>query len=103
MVDFLGFDTMKSLAPLVFDVTHSLQRPGAGKGAALGRREQAYSLAKSGVASGISALFLELHPRPDEALCDGPSALPSDLLEPFLTGLLEIDRVVKAERAPRIH
>jgi len=98
VVDFLGFRTMKRLgAPLLFDVTHSLQLPGGGKDAAGGRREGALSLARAGVAQGIAGLFLETHPEPDEARCDGPSALRLDRVEPFLEQLLALDALVKSQ------
>jgi 2-dehydro-3-deoxyphosphooctonate aldolase (KDO 8-P synthase) len=98
VVDFLGFRTMKQLgAPLLFDVTHALQLPGGGKDAAGGRREGALSLARAGVAQGIAGLFLETHPDPDKARCDGPSALPLDRVEPFLEQLLALDALVKGQ------
>ena len=98
VVDFLGFETMKSFGcPLLFDVTHSLQKPGARSDSADGRREQAYNLAKAGVSQKIAGLFLESHPDPSVALCDGPSALPLQQLEPFLSGLQEIDNLVKRQ------
>ena len=96
VVDFLGFDIMKAFGcPLLFDVTHALQQPGGRDDSAGGRREQVLSLAKAGVSQSIAGLFLEAHPDPDTAKCDGPSALPLDQLEPFLAILKDIDRVVK--------
>ncbi|WP_298199296.1 3-deoxy-8-phosphooctulonate synthase [Novosphingobium sp.] len=95
VVDMLGMDLMKPMAPVIFDVTHSLQRPGGRADCADGRGEQAAALARSGVALGIAGLFLEAHPDPATARCDGPSALPLADLEPFLRPLLAIDRVVK--------
>ena len=83
--------------PLIFDVTHSLQRRNAGDAASGGRREQVLSLAKAGVAVGVAGLFLEAHPDPDKALCDGPSALPLDQLEPFLKQVKAIDDLVKSQ------
>ena len=96
VVDMLGMDLMKSMAPVVFDATHALQQPGARADRAGGRREQALTLARSGMALGIAGLFLEAHPDPDKALCDGPSALPLDALEPYLEQMLAIDRLVKS-------
>ncbi|NUQ18933.1 MAG: 3-deoxy-8-phosphooctulonate synthase [Sphingomonas sp.] len=96
VVDMLGMDLMKSMAPVVFDATHALQRPGGQEDSAGGRREQAAALARSGMALGIAGLFLEAHPDPDKALCDGPSALPLDAVEPFLQQMLAIDRLVKS-------
>jgi 2-dehydro-3-deoxyphosphooctonate aldolase (KDO 8-P synthase) len=96
VVDMLGMDRMKSIAPVVFDATHALQRPGGRGDSAAGRRDQAAALARSGMAVGIAGLFVEAHPDPDKALCDGPSALPLDALEPYLEQMLAIDRVVKS-------
>jgi 2-dehydro-3-deoxyphosphooctonate aldolase (KDO 8-P synthase) len=89
-------DLMKSMAPVVFDATHALQRPGGRADSADGRRAQAAALARSGMALGIAGLFLEAHPDPDKALCDGPSALPLNALEPFLEQMLAVDRLVKS-------
>jgi 2-dehydro-3-deoxyphosphooctonate aldolase (KDO 8-P synthase) len=96
VVDMLGMDLMKSMGPVVFDATHALQRPGARADSADGRRAQAAALARSGIALGIAGLFLEAHPDPDKALCDGPCALPLDALQPYLEQMLAIDRVVKS-------
>jgi 2-dehydro-3-deoxyphosphooctonate aldolase (KDO 8-P synthase) len=96
VVDMLGMDLMKSMAPVVFDATHALQRPGGRADSAGGRREQAAALARSGMALAIAGLFLEAHPDPDKALCDGPCALPLDALEPYLEQMLAIDRLVKS-------
>ena len=84
VVDMLGMDDMKVQAPVIFDATHALQRPGGRTDSAGGRRAQAFELARSGMALGIAGLFLEAHPNPDEAKCDGPCALPLDKLEPYL-------------------
>lgn len=96
VVDMLGMDAMKPMAPVVFDVTHALQRPGGRSDSADGRRSQALALARSGMALGLAGLFLEAHPDPDQALCDGPSALPLPLLAPFLEQMVAIDRVAKS-------
>ncbi|WP_330704269.1 3-deoxy-8-phosphooctulonate synthase [Novosphingobium resinovorum] len=96
VVDMLGMDLMKDMAPVVFDATHALQRPGGRADSADGRRAQAAALARSGMALGIAGLFLEAHPDPDAALCDGPCALPLDHLEPYLAQMLAIDRLVKS-------
>jgi len=95
VVDMLGMDLMKPMAPVLFDVTHSLQRPGGRADSADGRGEQVAALARAGVAVGIAGLFLEAHPDPARARCDGPCALPLDALESFLRPLLAIDAVVK--------
>lgn len=96
VVDMLGMDLMKDMAPVVFDATHALQRPGGRADSADGRRAQAAALARSGMAIGIAGLFLEAHPDPDKALCDGPCALPLEALEPYLEQMLAVDRLVKA-------
>ena len=100
VVDMLGFGVMKRTCdelPLIFDVTHALQCRDPGGTASGGRRSQVVDLAKSGMAVGLSGLFLEAHPDPAQALCDGPSALPLDKLEPFLIQVKEIDNLVKAQ------
>lgn len=96
VVDMLGMDLMKSMAPVVLDATHALQEPGGRADSAGGRRAQAAALARSGMALGIAGLFLEAHPDPDKALCDGPSALPLDALRSYLEQMLAIDRLVKS-------
>lgn len=95
VVDMLGMDEMKAMAPVVFDATHALQRPGGRETSADGRRTQAATLARSGMALGIAGLFLEAHPDPDAALCDGPCALPLDKLRPYLEQVQAIDSLVK--------
>ena len=98
VVDMLGFHQIMEATdncPVIFDVTHSLQcRDPLGE-ASGGRRKQVLELARSGMAVGIAGLFLEAHPNPDQARCDGPSALPLDLLEPFLRQIKTIDDAVK--------
>lgn len=98
IVDFLGFETMKSTTgcPLIFDVTHALQRRDPGQAASGGRRQQVADLARAGVATGLAGLFLEAHPDPDTALCDGPSALPLSKLRDFLTQIRDLDQLVKS-------
>lgn len=96
VVDMLGMDLMKPMAPVVFDATHALQEPGGRADSAGGRRAQAAALARSGMALGIAGLFLEAHPDPDTALCDGPSALPLNALRPYLEQMLAIDGLVKS-------
>ena len=100
VVDMLGFEVMSqatSGCPLIFDVTHSLQRRDPGEAASGGRRDRVLKLAKAGLAVGIAGLFLEAHPNPDEALCDGPSALPLAKLEPFLEQVKAVDALVKSQ------
>lgn len=99
VVDMLGFREMIEASgglPAIFDVTHSLQRRDAGSEASGGRRRQVVELARAGMAVGIAGLFLEAHPDPDNARCDGPSALPLDVLEPFLAQIKALDDMVKA-------
>ena len=99
VVDMLGFGVMKRCCdqlPLIFDVTHALQCRDPGGAASGGRRSQVVDLARAGMAVGLAGLFLESHPDPDQARCDGPSALPLDALEPFLTQLKAVDTLVKS-------
>ena len=96
VVDMLGFDTMKEMnVPVFFDVTQSLQTPGGRTDSAGGRRAQISTLARAGMATGLAGLFLEGHPDPDKAKCDGPCALRMSQLEPFLAQLKELDTLVK--------
>ena len=97
--DMLGFGVMKRCCdqrPLIFDVTHALQCRDPGGAASGGRRSQVLDLARAGMAVGLAGLFLEAHPDPDQALCDGPSALPLQQLEAFLNQVKAIDDVVKS-------
>lgn len=99
VVDMLGFDVMKKVSnnlPVIFDVTHALQQRDATSSASGGRRHQVADLARAGMAVGLAGLFLEAHPDPDQALCDGPSALPLDQLKPFLSQMKAIDQLVKS-------
>jgi 2-dehydro-3-deoxyphosphooctonate aldolase (KDO 8-P synthase) len=95
VVDMLGVDLMKPLAPVIFDVTHALQKPGGRADSADGRGSQTAALARAGVAVGIAGLFVEAHPDPARARCDGPCALPLAELEPLLQQVLAVDRAVK--------
>lgn len=99
VVDMLGFAVMKKVTndiPVIFDVTHALQQRESGAAASGGRREQIVELARAGMATGLAGLFLEAHPDPSQAKCDGPSALPLDKLEPFLAQLKALDDLVKS-------
>lgn len=99
VVDMLGFGVMKKVTsglPILFDVTHALQQRDPGGAASGGRRQQVVDLARAGMAVGLAGLFLEAHPDPDQAKCDGPSALPLDKLEPFLTQIKAVDDLVKS-------
>ncbi len=98
VVDMLGFRTMREAsgnAPVIFDVTHSLQCRDPFGSASGGRRHQVAELARAGMAVGLAGLFLEAHPDPDNAKCDGPSALPLHKLEGFLQQMKAIDDLVK--------
>ncbi|AMD49975.1 2-dehydro-3-deoxyphosphooctonate aldolase [Bordetella holmesii F627] len=98
VVDMLGFDVMKKTTgglPVIFDVTHALQQRDPGGAASGGRRQQSAQLARSAMALGLAGLFLEAHPDPANALCDGPSALPLAQLEPYLAQIKAIDDLVK--------
>lgn len=96
VVDMLAMDEMKSYAPVIFDATHALQKPGGRSDSADGRRAQAVQLARSGMAIGIAGLFIEAHPDPSIAKCDGPCALPLDKLEPYLAQMKALDDLVKS-------
>ena len=95
VVDMLGMDDMKNMAPVIFDSTHALQRPGGRSDSADGRRAQAAELSRAGMALGLAGLFIESHPNPAEAKCDGPCALPLDKLEAFLSQMKAVDALVK--------
>ncbi|PSF05339.1 3-deoxy-8-phosphooctulonate synthase [Marinobacter fuscus] len=97
VVDMLGFGIMKSMnVPVFFDVTHALQMPGGRSDSAGGRRAQVTDLALAGMSQGLAGLFLEAHPDPDQAKCDGPCALRLSQLEPFLQRVKSIDDLVKS-------
>jgi 2-dehydro-3-deoxyphosphooctonate aldolase (KDO 8-P synthase) len=99
VVDMLGFGVMRKTTnevPVIFDVTHALQRRDPGDAASGGRRAQVVELARAGIATGLAGLFLESHPDPTKALCDGPSALPLSQLAPFLEQVKAVDDVVKS-------
>jgi 2-dehydro-3-deoxyphosphooctonate aldolase (KDO 8-P synthase) len=96
VVDMLGISKLKTFkSPIIFDVTHSLQLPGQGQTAAGGRADQAVDLAKAGVALGIAGVFIEVHPDPKNALCDGPSATSLDKFENLLDEVNKVDNAVK--------
>ena len=102
IVDMLGIGVMKKTCgdlPIIFDVTHSLQCRESSSKSSGGRRSQLFDLAKAGISNNIAGLFLEAHPNPDQAKCDGPSALPLKLLEKFLIPLKQIDELVKKQNS----
>ena len=100
VVDMLNFQIMKNLnVPVIFDATHSLQLPGGLGNAAGGRREFLLPLAKAGLSQGIAGLFLEAHPNPDEAKCDGPCAIAADAIYSVISQLSALDTFIKRQDA----
>ena len=98
VVDMLNFQIMKNLnVPVIFDATHSLQLPGGLGNAAGGRREFLLPLAKAGLSQGIAGLFLEAHPNPDEAKCDGPCAIASNKIHSVVSQLAALDEFIKQQ------
>ena len=95
VVDMRGLAAMRPFAPVVFDATHSVQLPGGQGGSSGGQREYIPVLARAAVAAGVSGVFMETHPRPDEALCDGPNSLYLSQIERLLETLVAIDHTVK--------
>jgi len=97
VVDMLGFNTMKEFGyPVIFDATHALQMPGGRSDSADGRRALVAQLSRAGLSQGIAGLFLEAHPDPNQARCDGPCALPLSKLEPYLAQMKAVDELVKS-------
>lgn len=99
VVDMLGFTVMKQAskgAPVILDATHALQFRDPGGAASAGRRAQVAELSRAGLGVGLAGLFIESHPNPNEAKCDGPSALPLAKVEPFLQQMKAIDDLVKS-------
>ena len=100
VVDMRAFPMMRALgAPVVFDVTHSLQLPGGGDGVTAGQAEYIVPLASAGVAAGVDGVFLEVHEEPTRAKSDAQNALRLDLLEPLLQRLMAIDAIAKQAEA----
>lgn len=98
VVDFRAFPIMRSFGyPVIFDVTHSLQLPGGQGSSSGGQREFAEPLARAAVAVGVDGLFMEVHPEPDKALCDGPNMIKLDALERMLTAISAIHKLIKQE------
>ena len=90
VVDFRNLSIMRAFAPVIFDATHSVQSPGGAGGRSGGNRDYVAPLARAAVAFGVDGLFVETHPRPDEALSDGPNMLPLDSMREFLSTCLEL-------------
>jgi 2-dehydro-3-deoxyphosphooctonate aldolase (KDO 8-P synthase) len=100
VVDMLGFAIMKQFgSPLMFDATHALQKPGGLGNAAGGRRGDVTALSRAGLSQGIAGLFIEAHPDPDKALCDGPCALRLEAVRPFLRQMRDLDVLIKSQPA----
>jgi 2-dehydro-3-deoxyphosphooctonate aldolase (KDO 8-P synthase) len=99
VVDFRGLPLMRAICPVVFDATHSVQRPAGAGTVSAGDRELVAPLARAAVAAGVDALFLEIHPNPDQALSDGPNSLPLTAVEPLLRSLLALRAAVGQEDA----
>lgn len=98
VVDMRSFPIMRSFGyPVIFDATHSVQIPGGGDACSGGDRRFITPLARAAVAAGVDGLFMEVHPNPDQALCDGPNSLPLDQFPRLLSHLNDIDRIVKSE------
>ena len=96
VVDMRGLAAMRETGcPVVFDATHSVQLPGGQGEASGGQREYIPVLARAAVAAGVSGVFMETHPKPDEALCDGPNSWPLALMPELLEVLVQIDSTVK--------
>lgn len=98
VVDFRGFASLRALAPLCFDATHAAQRPGAGKDASGGDRSDVAPLARAAVAVGIDALFVEAHPDPEHAPCDGPSQIDFAELDRLIGEVTVLERALRPER-----
>jgi len=102
VVDMRSLPVMRSLGcPVIFDATHSVQLPGGGGSSSGGQREFIPVLSRAAVAAGIDGIFMEVHPQPDKALCDGPNHLPLDRVESLLKTLLKIHAVVSEENSER--
>ncbi len=96
VVDMRGLAVMRATGcPVVFDATHSVQLPGGQGSASGGQREHIAVLARAAVAAGVAGVFMETHPKPDEALCDGPNSFPLAMMGEMLETLAELDRVTK--------
>jgi 2-dehydro-3-deoxyphosphooctonate aldolase (KDO 8-P synthase) len=95
IADMRGLAVMRDFAPVVFDCTHTVQLPGGMGNASGGQREFIPVLSRAAVGAGVAGLFMETHPRPDEALCDGPNSLPLKHIGGLLETLVELDRLTK--------
>jgi len=93
VVDYRSIPIMEEFAPVIFDVTHSVQLPGAGDGKSSGNRKMAPVLAKAAAAIGVSGFFIETHPDPDQALSDGPNMIPLHEMDAFIAMLVKLSNV----------
>ena len=97
VVDMRSFQVMSSFGyPIIYDATHSVQLPGGAGTSSGGQREFIPLLTRAAIAAGVDGLFLEVHPNPEKALCDGPNSLPLKDLEPLLLELLALRRTREA-------
>ena len=95
VVDFRAIQILSEMGlPVIFDATHSVQLPGAGNNASAGERQFVSTLAKAAVACGAHGIFMETHPDPDKALCDGPNSIPLDEMKDLLTTLVNIRNII---------
>ena len=100
VVDMRALPVMRSLGcPVIFDATHSVQLPGGAGGSSGGQREFIPPLTRAAVATGLDGIFMEVHPQPEKALCDGPNSMPLDQVESLLKTLLKIHAVVSEENS----
>ncbi len=98
VVDMRGLPIMRSFnCPVIYDATHSVQLPGGAGGSSGGQREFIAPLTRAAVAAGIDGLFMEIHPEPDKALCDGPNSMPLDSMKAFLHRIMRIRQAVTEE------
>ena len=97
VADMRGLSIMRKFAPVVFDSTHTVQLPGGQGNASGGMREMIPVLARAAVGAGVAGIFMETHPKPDEALCDGPNSLPLSEIGDLLETLVALDRLVKGK------
>jgi len=103
VADMRGLAIMRKFAPVVFDATHTVQLPGGQGNASGGMREMIPVLARAAVGAGVSGLFMETHPKPDEARCDGPNSLPLELIGGLLETLVALDKTVKRNTMLETH
>ena len=97
VADMRGLAIMRKFAPVVFDSTHTVQLPGGQGNASGGMREMIPVLARAAVGAGVAGIFMETHPKPDEALCDGPNSLPLSEIGDLLATLVALDRLVQGK------